>query len=180
MAVVSQPKTFAFEGTLPPLPVPSLEESFARYLRSLEPLFQTDDERVNTHKLVADFLASPQSTRLQSALLKRRDDMLLQNKSWLEDWWFKYAYLGMYCSASQPLLVALLLIGFGFGSISMATTASGSDQRRYSIGRIAMGWSDRSSWSATDASSCTSHHVGARFQGEDRSCMYRKPGAYIS
>jgi carnitine O-acetyltransferase len=39
-----QPKTFSRQSSLPKLPIPPLEETFARYLRSLEPIFLQAEE----------------------------------------------------------------------------------------------------------------------------------------
>jgi len=80
---------------LPALPVPPLQQSFDKYLRTIVPLVSAD-ELANTKALVAEFLRpGGVGEKLQEMLLQRKADMEKIGKSWLEDWWFKYAYLGM-------------------------------------------------------------------------------------
>ncbi|KAK5175587.1 Carnitine O-acetyltransferase mitochondrial [Saxophila tyrrhenica] len=81
-----------FEDSLPRLPVPTLEETAKRYLKSVHPLVsQSEYER--TEKAVKDFIA-PGSLghTLQKRLQERRDDPT--RKSWLSEWWNQAAYLG--------------------------------------------------------------------------------------
>lgn len=82
----SSPATFSLQHTLPRLPVPSLEESCALYLKSLLPL-QTTQEHENTRAIVADFLASDLSKSLQQRLV---DIDHASPTNWLEDnFWLK-------------------------------------------------------------------------------------------
>lgn len=39
-----QPKTFSKQSTLPRLPIPALEDTFARYIKSLEPILRQAEE----------------------------------------------------------------------------------------------------------------------------------------
>lgn len=48
-------KTFENQKTLPRLPIPSLEQTTARYLKSLLPLL-SKEEHLNSQKLVEDFI----------------------------------------------------------------------------------------------------------------------------
>lgn len=78
-----------FEDSLPKLPVPSLEETAARYLKSLRPLL-SQQELASTTRAVTDFVApGGVGETLQKRLVARRDG----TKSWLYDWWTDAAYL---------------------------------------------------------------------------------------
>ena len=81
-----------YEDSLPKLPVPTLEETAKRYLKSVHPLLsRTEYER--TKKAVDAFVA-PNSIgpKLQDRLLARRDEP--EFKNWLSEWWNHAAYLG--------------------------------------------------------------------------------------
>lgn len=74
---------FKYQKDLPMLPVPSLEETCARYYQSVIPLLKTDQDKQRTKTAIETFLKSPQSKTLQDRLLKRREDMAKLGKSWL-------------------------------------------------------------------------------------------------
>jgi carnitine O-acetyltransferase len=80
-----------FEDSLPRLPVPTLEETAKRYLKSVHPLLQPD-EYSKTEAAVQKFL-EPNSfaQTLQKRLISRRDDP--KHKNWIIDWWNEAAYL---------------------------------------------------------------------------------------
>lgn len=80
-----------FEDSLPRLPVPTLEETAKRYLKSVHPLLNKD-EFEHTKKAVADFV-KPDGVgeALQKKLLARRDDP--KHKNWIYEWWNDAAYL---------------------------------------------------------------------------------------
>lgn len=80
-----------FEDSLPRLPVPSLEETAKRYLKSVHPLLQPQ-EYSRTEAAVKKFL-EPNSLAqtLQKRLVARRDDP--KHKNWISDWWNEAAYL---------------------------------------------------------------------------------------
>ncbi|KAI5255185.1 acyltransferase ChoActase/COT/CPT [Aureobasidium subglaciale] len=80
-----------FEESLPRLPVPTLEETAKRYLRSVHPLL-SKQEYEQTEKAVNDFLA-PNSLgqELQKRLVARREDP--KHKNWIYEWWNEAAYL---------------------------------------------------------------------------------------
>ena len=80
-----------FEDSLPRLPVPTLEETAKRYLKSVHPLLQPD-EYSKTEAAVKKFL-EPNSLAqtLQKRLVARRDDP--KHKNWIIDWWNDAAYL---------------------------------------------------------------------------------------
>ncbi len=80
-----------FEDSLPRLPVPSLEETAKRYLKSVHPLLQPD-EYSRTEVAVKKFLEPNSFARtLQRRLVARRDDP--KHKNWIADWWNEAAYL---------------------------------------------------------------------------------------
>ena len=87
-----------FEDSLPQLPVPSLEETAKRYLKSVHPLLN-QKEYDHTKKAVSEFIkpggAGPE---LQKRLQARREDP--KNRNWLHEWWNNAAYLGMRGSSS--------------------------------------------------------------------------------
>lgn len=80
-----------FEDSLPQLPVPTLEETAKRYLKSVRALV-TETEYQHTKKAVEEFI-SPNGAgqELQKRLQARADDP--QVKNWLYDWWNQAAYL---------------------------------------------------------------------------------------
>lgn len=61
-------RTFAAQGKLPKLPIPSLEDTCKRYLGALRAL-QTDEEHEETKRAVQEFLAGD-GPRIQEKLLK--------------------------------------------------------------------------------------------------------------
>jgi carnitine O-acetyltransferase len=81
-----------FEDSLPRLPVPSLDETAKRYLKSLHPLL-TRSELDYSKRAVADFIRpGGQGEELQKRLIARRDNPDIRN--WLHEWWNDVSYLG--------------------------------------------------------------------------------------
>ena len=80
-----------FEDSLPRLPVPSLQETSQRYLKSVHPLLNKA-EYESTKKAMADFV-KPGSLghELQKRLQARRDDP--KHRNWIYEWWNDTAYL---------------------------------------------------------------------------------------
>ena len=80
-----------FEDSLPRLPVPTLEETGKRYLKSVHPLLNPQ-EFEHTKKAVTEFLKpGGQGEELQKRLVARRDDP--QHRNWIYEWWNSAAYL---------------------------------------------------------------------------------------
>ncbi|KAL2120849.1 hypothetical protein VTJ04DRAFT_4876 [Mycothermus thermophilus] len=80
-----------FQDSLPKLPVPTLEETAARYLKTLRPLL-TPKELENSTKAVQEFIApNGPGRKLQEKLIARREDPNIKN--WMYDWWNESAYL---------------------------------------------------------------------------------------
>ncbi|TLS28851.1 hypothetical protein PpBr36_01238 [Pyricularia pennisetigena] len=80
-----------FQDSLPRLPVPTLEETAARYLRSLKPLL-SKEELASSTKAVQEFIKpGGVGAKLQEKLIARREDP--KHKNWLYEWWNEAAYL---------------------------------------------------------------------------------------
>lgn len=81
-----------FEDSLPELPVPTLEETGKRYLKSVHPLLNAQEYQ-RTEKAVQDFVRpGGEGESLQQRLLARAQDPKCQN--WLYEWWNHAAYVG--------------------------------------------------------------------------------------
>ncbi|EEH42203.2 carnitine O-acetyltransferase CAT2 [Paracoccidioides brasiliensis Pb18] len=88
---LSKGKMLRFEDSLPKLPVPVLEETGKRYLKSVHPLL-TDAEFKHTSKAVKEFVRpGGEGEPLQKRLLARAADP--NHPNWLYDWWNEAAYL---------------------------------------------------------------------------------------
>ncbi|XP_043223350.1 carnitine O-palmitoyltransferase 1, liver isoform-like isoform X2 [Amphibalanus amphitrite] len=84
---ISRPQLYSFQGCLPSLPLPSVEDTTKRYLRSVRPLLD-DAEYERMVKLTEEFRTS----------LGPRLQRYLWLKSWwttnyVSDWWEEYVYL---------------------------------------------------------------------------------------
>lgn len=81
-----------FEDSLPQLPVPSLEETGRRYLKSVHAVV-SEAEYERTKKAVEAFIRpGGEGQPLQERLLARAADPKIKN--WLAEWWNNGAYLG--------------------------------------------------------------------------------------
>ena len=80
-----------FQESLPRLPVPTLEQTAQRYIKTLRPLLSNSELEAST-KAVEEFIApNGPGRKLQEKLLARREDS--KHKNWLYDWWNDAAYL---------------------------------------------------------------------------------------
>ncbi|XP_066301733.1 peroxisomal carnitine O-octanoyltransferase-like [Branchiostoma lanceolatum] len=80
-------RTWKYQDSLPPLPVPPLKNTLDKYLESVKP-FVTAEEYKETEAAVREFEEGVgQSLRQQ--LLERAK----VNRNWLEDWWLDVVYL---------------------------------------------------------------------------------------
>ena len=80
-----------FEDSLPRLPVPTLEETAKRYLKSVHPLL-SQSEFAETTKAVNEFIApGGAGETLQKRLVARREDPNTRN--WIAEWWNEAAYM---------------------------------------------------------------------------------------
>lgn len=89
---LSKGRMLRFEASLPRLPVPSLAETGARYLKSVHPLLSAE-EYARTAKAVETFVRpGGEGEPLQARLLARAADPK-QPPNWLYEWWNQAAYL---------------------------------------------------------------------------------------
>jgi carnitine O-acetyltransferase len=80
-----------YENSLPKLPVPSLAETAAKYLKSVRPLV-SPQEFAETEAAVKEFVApGGVGEKLQTKLVRRAQDP--DCKNWLASWWDDAAYL---------------------------------------------------------------------------------------
>lgn len=77
-----------YEDSLPRLPVPTLQETCERYLKSLHPLL-TPEEYSASEKAIAKF--PEQASKLQDRLVERAEKPEVKN--WIAEWWDQAAYL---------------------------------------------------------------------------------------
>lgn len=82
--------TLTNPNNLPHYPLPALQDTLQKYLRSVQPLL-SDDAYRRTETIVTNFSRSNGAGPHLHALLKKRAD---STENWLSDWWLKYAYLG--------------------------------------------------------------------------------------
>ena len=88
---ISKGAMLRFEDSLPRLPVPTLEETSARYLKSIHPLLNKDEYAASKKAVAAFQKEGGLGQTLQKRLLARRDDPT--HKSWIYEWWNDVAYL---------------------------------------------------------------------------------------
>jgi carnitine O-acetyltransferase len=80
-----------FEDSLPRLPVPTLEETAKRYLKSVHPLLSQSEYDATT-KAVNEFTApGGPGEKLQKRLVERRENPEMRN--WIAEWWNDAAYM---------------------------------------------------------------------------------------
>lgn len=80
-----------FQESLPRLPVPTLQETADRYVKSVHPLLSTE-EFESTKSAVSEFIKPGGiGEELQKKLIAKAEDPSVKN--WLADWWNHYAYL---------------------------------------------------------------------------------------
>lgn len=80
-----------FQESLPRLPVPTLEETATRYVKSLHPLL-SPVEYAASKKAVDEFIKpGGVGQKLQEKLIARREDPKIKN--WIYEWWNDSAYL---------------------------------------------------------------------------------------
>ncbi|GAB1597880.1 carnitine O-acetyltransferase-like [Argonauta hians] len=80
---------FTVQDTLPPLPVPPLEQTLHKYELSIQPLLG-EEELQHTHSIIEEF-KNGVGNKLQELLEERAK----HNDNWLAQWWLDYAYLSV-------------------------------------------------------------------------------------
>jgi carnitine O-palmitoyltransferase 1 len=73
LLTIKKPQLYSYQASLPRLPLPSVNETVERYLRSIRPICKTDDDYNRIVKLAEEF-ESGISSRLQRYLI-------------LKSWW---------------------------------------------------------------------------------------------
>ncbi|KAJ5569442.1 uncharacterized protein N7459_008872 [Penicillium hispanicum] len=89
---LSKGKMLRFEDSLPRLPIPSLEETGRRYLKSVHPLVSEPEFERTKNAVEAFIRPGGEGESLQKRLLERAADP--KTKNWLAEWWNQAAYLG--------------------------------------------------------------------------------------
>lgn len=80
-----------WQDSLPKLPVPTLEETAKRYLKSLHPLLSASEYEASK-KAVEEFIRpGGVGSKLQEKLMAKREDP--NTKNWIYEWWNDAAYL---------------------------------------------------------------------------------------
>ena len=80
---------FKYQKDLPRLPVPSLAETTAKYLRSVEPYLTPEQLKATTAKVEEFVKPGGAGETLQSRLTLFAKD----KDNWLAEWWDDYAYM---------------------------------------------------------------------------------------
>lgn len=71
------------------MPVPKLEQTFDKYLKTVRP-FLNDNEFAATTRLVKDFISdNGLGQKIQKYLVEKANN----TENWLSDWWINTAYL---------------------------------------------------------------------------------------
>lgn len=92
----SEPQLYSYQSSLPRLPLPALQDTIRRYLRSIKPLCRSEEHYKDIEKKAIEFKNG----------VGRKLQLYLHLKSWMSgnyvsDWWEEYVYL----RARSPLMV---------------------------------------------------------------------------
>ncbi|XP_028032925.1 carnitine O-palmitoyltransferase 1, liver isoform [Bombyx mandarina] len=91
----NKPKLYSFQGSLPRLPLPAVEDTMNRYLLSVRPLLD-DDNYKRVEKLAVEFKTKI-AVKLQRYLILKS----WWSSNYVSDWWEEYVYL----KGRSPLMV---------------------------------------------------------------------------
>lgn len=89
----TQPSTFSNQASLPRLPIPDLQQTSARYKRTLLPLLSTSDYQAYADKIDRFFRPNGLAETLQARLVQLDRQEAEQGVSWLDRLWLQKAYL---------------------------------------------------------------------------------------
>ncbi|XP_045462962.1 carnitine O-palmitoyltransferase 1, liver isoform isoform X2 [Harmonia axyridis] len=89
------PKLYSYQGSLPRLPLPSVQETLQRYLRSVRPLL--DDKQYERTKKLGEEFENGISKKLQRYLVLKS----WWSTNYVSDWWEEYVYL----RGRSPLMI---------------------------------------------------------------------------
>ncbi|RDB15196.1 Carnitine O-acetyltransferase, mitochondrial [Hypsizygus marmoreus] len=79
-----------YQASLPPLPVPTISSTLAKYLETVQPLL-TSAQFAHTQETTKAFASSPLAATLQKRLQERAERV---GDNWLSEWWNDAAYMG--------------------------------------------------------------------------------------
>jgi len=82
-------ESFALQKDLPPLPVPELNETVAKYLQSVKPYIKEDPEALQRQEALCQDLLNNQGPVLQQRLVQYAKG----KRNWMSTFWDKQAYL---------------------------------------------------------------------------------------
>lgn len=91
----NKPRLYSFQGSLPRLPLPSLQNTIQRYMRSVRPLLD-DDNFIRVQSLAQEFRDGI-AVKLQRYLVLKS----WWSSNYVSDWWEEYVYL----RGRSPLMV---------------------------------------------------------------------------
>lgn len=97
----TEPGTFDNDDHLPPLPLPSLDETLDRYYQSLLP-FGSADQLRRSRALIDEF-----RTGVGRQLHATLEERSRTERNWLERWWEDYAY----CTDRTPIMPYTTMMG---------------------------------------------------------------------
>uniref|UniRef100_T1IJQ1 Choline/carnitine acyltransferase domain-containing protein n=1 Tax=Strigamia maritima TaxID=126957 RepID=T1IJQ1_STRMM len=121
LSTVAQP----LAAPLPRLPVPTLQQTFQKYLKTIKPVI-SENEYAQTEKLVRDFTGTGSLGEKLQFLLEERAK---NTENWLSDWWLNVAYMEF-----RSPLVAFSSPGLVFPQENFNST---DDQIRYAAKLVA-------------------------------------------
>ena len=81
-SAIKQANLYKFQSQLPKLPVPALQDTASKYLRSVEP-FLSKSQLSETTQKVQNFLKSGEGEKLQDRLVKFAEG----KDNWLAEYW---------------------------------------------------------------------------------------------
>ncbi|XP_006824922.1 peroxisomal carnitine O-octanoyltransferase-like [Saccoglossus kowalevskii] len=116
-------RTFQYDDTLPPLPVPPLQQTLSKYIESVKP-HVSPAELENTTSIVKAF-GDGIGKELHMKLLEKAE----AERNWLEVWWENIAYLS--ARGSTPLGGANL--GFMFPLMDLWPSKEGTQVERCAL-----------------------------------------------
>lgn len=87
LATWNKPGLYSFQGSLPRLPLPSVQETMTRYLRSVRPLL--DNENYSRMEGLAKDFENTIAPKLQRYLMLKS----WWSTNYVSDWWEEYVYL---------------------------------------------------------------------------------------
>ena len=75
---------YEYQHQIPHLPIPSIEQTIARFLPTALPLVKSSQEK---HALIEACRDFPQKAQILQQRLQSRRDNEFSNSSWLQKWW---------------------------------------------------------------------------------------------